>query len=182
MYVERREIELSDLISGGLASGNLGPGSVISGVIASGAIGTSNLFSSGVVLSNWLLKSSFPTTTAITGNFSWSGVSAGTSGVAIASGSYTPTSTGKLLITANAYVQGTVGGLAGNSVIVALVSGTIVGFSGVTTPASYTESIFGITSGAISDETIQFPPVLLSGLPIGTSGNYAIIMGLRPLE
>ena len=194
-YIERREIEGSDLQSGGLSSGVLGPNSVISGIIASGAIGVSTIFGSGAIQSGalgaasivsgnlnsgavtdvQLYKASFPTTTYITGNFSWSGVSAGTSGVAIVSGSFQPTATGKVLVQATAVIQGVAGGTTGNEVTIALVSGPTIALSGIGVPAQEIVIIGGITSGAIGYG--NFALNTLQTMPLNVSGNWALIMG-----
>ena len=118
----------------------------------------------------------FAKTALFTGNFSWSGVSAGTSGVAIASGAYTPLATGKLMITAFAALQSVAGGpTLANTANMGIVSGTGIAVSGLGIPPVSEVTMTGAVSGAIN--SISFAQtVLVSGLALGTAQNFALIM------
>ena len=148
-----------------LYSSNSPAFSIVSGELASGAV-------TPIALG----KSAFPATALFTGNFSWSGVSAGTSGVAIASGSYTPTSTGKLWITAFAALQSVAGGpTLANTANMGIVSGTGIAVSGLGIPPVSEVTMTGAVSGAIN--SISFSQsVLVSGAVLNSAVNYALIM------
>ena len=139
--------------------------SVVSGELASGAV-------SDVQLG----KGTFPATVLLTGNFSWSGVSAGTSGVAIVSGAFTPSATGKILISAFAALQTVAGGptLAGTANM-GIISGTGVAVSGLGIPPVTEVTVTGSVSGAIN--TTGFSQTLMiSGATLNQAVNYALIM------